>query len=82
MRLYATDATLRLGVSHARALIPDLLAFIAEAGFQAERNTSLTAPGTTPPTEAGWFDGGLRATMVSPTRTRRSGTQPRLEKAS
>jgi hypothetical protein len=35
-----------------------------------------------PPTEAGWFDGGLRATMVSPTRTRRSGTQPRLEKAS
>lgn len=43
MRMYATDATLRLGVSHARALIPDLLAFIAETGFQAERVTTLTA---------------------------------------
>jgi len=44
MRMYATDATLRIGVSHARALIPDLLAFIAETGFEAERVTSLTAP--------------------------------------
>ena len=43
MRMYATDATLRLGVSHARALIPDVLAFIAETGFEAERVTSLTA---------------------------------------
>ena len=43
MRMYATDATLRLGVSHARALIPDLLAFIAQTGFEAERATSLTA---------------------------------------
>jgi threonine dehydrogenase-like Zn-dependent dehydrogenase len=44
MRMYATDATLRLGVSHARALIPDLLGFVAESGFEAERVTSLTAP--------------------------------------
>ena len=43
MQMYATDATLRLGVSHARALIPDVLAFIAETGFEAERVTSLTA---------------------------------------
>jgi threonine dehydrogenase-like Zn-dependent dehydrogenase len=43
MRMYATDATLRLGVSHARALIPELLAFVAETGFEAERVTSLTA---------------------------------------
>ena len=43
MQMYATDATLRLGVSHARALIPELLAFIAASGFEAERVTSLTA---------------------------------------
>jgi len=43
MRMYATDGTLRLGVSHARALIPDLLSFIAQTGFEAERVTSLTA---------------------------------------
>jgi threonine dehydrogenase-like Zn-dependent dehydrogenase len=43
MRMYATDATLRVGVSHARAVIPELLAFIAETGFEAERVTSLTA---------------------------------------
>lgn len=43
MRMYATDATLRIGVSHARALIPDLLDFIAATGFEAERVTSLTA---------------------------------------
>jgi threonine dehydrogenase-like Zn-dependent dehydrogenase len=50
MRMYATDATLRLGVSHARALIPDLLAFIAETGFEAERVTSLTADWDDAPT--------------------------------
>jgi threonine dehydrogenase-like Zn-dependent dehydrogenase len=43
MRMYATDATLRLGVSHARALIPDLLAYVARTGFEAERVTTLTA---------------------------------------
>jgi threonine dehydrogenase-like Zn-dependent dehydrogenase len=43
MRMYATDATLRLGVSHARAVLPELLAFVADTGFPAERVTSLTA---------------------------------------
>jgi alcohol dehydrogenase len=43
MRMYATDATLRIGVSHARAALPDLLDFIVRTGFEAERVTSLTA---------------------------------------
>jgi alcohol dehydrogenase len=43
MRMYATDATLRLGVSHARATLPDLLAFVARTGFPAERVTTLDA---------------------------------------
>jgi threonine dehydrogenase-like Zn-dependent dehydrogenase len=43
MRMYATDATLRIGVSHARAVLPELLAFVAATGFPAERVTSLTA---------------------------------------
>ena len=50
MRMYATDATLRLGVSHARALLPDLLASIAQSGFEAERVTSLTADWDEAPT--------------------------------
>jgi hypothetical protein len=41
--MYATDATLRLGVSHARAVLPDLLAFIDRTRFPAERVTTLTA---------------------------------------
>lgn len=43
MRMYATDATLRLGVCHARAVLPALLAFIHRTGFPAERVTTLTA---------------------------------------
>ena len=43
MRMYATDATLRLGVSHARAVLPELLAFIDRSRFPAERVTTLTA---------------------------------------
>ena len=43
MRMYANDATLRLGVSHARAILPDLLAFVARSGFEAERVTTLDA---------------------------------------
>ena len=43
MRMYATDATLRLGVSHARAVLPDLLAFVERTGYAAERVTTLTA---------------------------------------
>ncbi|WP_344946302.1 hypothetical protein [Actinomadura miaoliensis] len=37
------DATLRLGVSHARALLPDLLDFVHRTGFPAEHVTTLTA---------------------------------------
>jgi threonine dehydrogenase-like Zn-dependent dehydrogenase len=43
MRMYATDATLRLGVSHARAVLPDLLAFVERTGYAAERVNTLTA---------------------------------------
>jgi alcohol dehydrogenase len=43
MRMYATDATLRLGVSHARAVLPDLLAFVERTGFAAERVATVTA---------------------------------------
>jgi threonine dehydrogenase-like Zn-dependent dehydrogenase len=43
MRMYATDATLRLGVSHARAVLPRLLEFVHRSGFPAERVTTLTA---------------------------------------
>jgi len=41
MRMYATDATLRLGVSHARALIPEVLEFVAASGFPAEDVTTV-----------------------------------------
>jgi len=43
MRMYATDATLRLGVAHARAILPELLAFVHRTGFPAERVNTLTA---------------------------------------
>ena len=43
MHMYATDATLRVGVSHARAVIPDVLAFVARTGFPAEQVTTVTA---------------------------------------
>jgi threonine dehydrogenase-like Zn-dependent dehydrogenase len=43
MRMYATDATLRLGVSHARAILPELLEFVRTTGFPAERVTTLLA---------------------------------------
>jgi threonine dehydrogenase-like Zn-dependent dehydrogenase len=43
MRMYATDAALRVGVSHARAVLPELLAFVARTGFPAERVTTLSA---------------------------------------
>lgn len=44
MRMYATDATLRLGVSHSRAVLPGLLDFVYRTGFPAERVTTLDAP--------------------------------------
>lgn len=43
MHMYATDATLRLGVSHARAVLPGLLDFLHRTGFPAERVTTRTA---------------------------------------
>ena len=50
MRMYATDATLRVGVSHARAVLPDLLAFVARTGFPAEQVTTLVADWDDAPT--------------------------------
>ncbi|MGW7484723.1 alcohol dehydrogenase catalytic domain-containing protein [Nonomuraea muscovyensis] len=43
MRMYATDATLRIGVSHARAALPALLDFLQRTAFPAERVTTLLA---------------------------------------
>jgi threonine dehydrogenase-like Zn-dependent dehydrogenase len=43
MHMYATDATLRVGVSHARAVLPDLLDFVARTRYPAEEVTTLTA---------------------------------------
>jgi threonine dehydrogenase-like Zn-dependent dehydrogenase len=43
MHMYATDATLRLGVSHARAVLPEVLAFVERTGFPAEDVTTLLA---------------------------------------
>jgi alcohol dehydrogenase len=37
MHMYAGDATLHLGVSHSRTILPRLLEFIARTGFPAER---------------------------------------------
>ena len=50
MRMYATDATLRIGVSHARATLPHLLDFIARTGFEAERVTTMTGEWDDAPT--------------------------------
>lgn len=43
MDMYATSATLQVGVSHVRPVLPELLAFIAQTGFEAERVTTLLA---------------------------------------
>jgi threonine dehydrogenase-like Zn-dependent dehydrogenase len=50
MHMYATDGTLRIGVSHARAVLPELLAFIARTGYPAEQVTTLTADWDDAPT--------------------------------
>jgi alcohol dehydrogenase len=50
MHMYATDATLRVGVSHARAVLPDLLAFVARTGYPAEQVTTLAADWDEAPT--------------------------------
>lgn len=41
MDMYATSATLHVGVSHVRPVLPELLDFVATTGFEAERVTSL-----------------------------------------
>ena len=43
MDMYATSATLRVGVSHVRPVLPELLDFVATTGFPAERVTTLLA---------------------------------------
>lgn len=43
MDMYATSATLKVGVSNVRPHLPDLLDFIATTGFPAEQVTSLLA---------------------------------------
>jgi alcohol dehydrogenase len=43
MHMYATDATLHMGVSHPRAILPALLDFIARTGFPAERVATTVA---------------------------------------
>jgi threonine dehydrogenase-like Zn-dependent dehydrogenase len=43
MHMYATDVTLHLGVSHVRAVLPELLEFVRRTGFPAERVTTVTA---------------------------------------
>ncbi|MER6005717.1 alcohol dehydrogenase catalytic domain-containing protein [Nonomuraea angiospora] len=50
MRMYATDTTLRVGVSHARATLPDLLEFVHRTGFPAERVITLLADWDDAPT--------------------------------
>lgn len=43
MHMYANDATLKIGVSHVRPILPDLLEFVAHTNFPAENVTTLLA---------------------------------------
>lgn len=43
MHMYTTDITLRLGVSHPRAVLAELLAFLDHTGFPAENVNTLVA---------------------------------------
>ena len=43
MHMYANDATLKVGVSHVRPLLPELLEFMAQTDFPAGQVTTLTA---------------------------------------
>jgi alcohol dehydrogenase len=43
MHMYANDATLKIGVSHTRPILPELLDFVAREDFPAELVTTLTA---------------------------------------
>ena len=50
MDMYATSATLQVGISHVRPVLPELLDFVATTGFPAERVTSLLADWDDAPT--------------------------------
>jgi len=50
MHMYANDATLKVGVSSVRSVLPDLLGFIADSGFPAEIVTTVTADWDDAPT--------------------------------
>ena len=50
MDMYATSATLRVGISHVRPILPGLLDFVATTGFPAEQVTSLLADWEDAPT--------------------------------
>ncbi|MEW4565849.1 alcohol dehydrogenase catalytic domain-containing protein [Bremerella sp. JC770] len=50
MHMYATSATLRVGVSHVRPVLPTLLDFVANERFPAERVTTLTGDWEDAPT--------------------------------
>ena len=50
MDMYATSATLQVGISHVRPVLPELLEFVASTGFPAERVTSLLADSDDAPT--------------------------------
>jgi threonine dehydrogenase-like Zn-dependent dehydrogenase len=43
MHMYANDATLKVGVSNVRPVLPSLLEFVARTGFPAEQVTTATA---------------------------------------
>ncbi|MCC9604709.1 alcohol dehydrogenase catalytic domain-containing protein [Blastopirellula sp. JC732] len=43
MHMYATSATLKVGVSHVRPILPELLNFVAQEQFPAEAVTTLVA---------------------------------------
>jgi alcohol dehydrogenase len=43
MHMYANDITLRLGVGHSRAVLPELLAWVHDHDFPAERVTTKVA---------------------------------------
>jgi hypothetical protein len=43
MHMYANDATLKIGVSSVRPVLPELLNFVADNDFPAEVVTTVTA---------------------------------------
>ncbi|GAF46492.1 zinc-dependent alcohol dehydrogenase [Rhodococcus wratislaviensis] len=43
MHMYANDATLKIGVSHVRPVLPELLDFVSRTGFPAEHVTTMLA---------------------------------------